>query len=390
VGTNRYKKNLGKGTDAVVFKEFFSFMKPILKGRNVSEQMRELVSMITIFDADIDPSQTHKPSILKAYANGSRDLSEDYAREIISVMDYRNFIESVKSNDDAVITKLAEAFSSIDASITESNIGTRAADIFVDILYDAAGEGRKNGQKKSSNAPSRMYHLKYKYGERLLIESRGTCPNKACGKPLSIKNHNQTEADYLITVIDGNNQADDYSNLIALCPECSRTYSLNPSEDDIARMYEIKWMLTDRENGDLPLVFLNIEEGIEEVLECLCDVDYRSLVKLNYEPKEVQDKIYSRDYLLLKKNIENVTSYYPFVKDKFITLEKEQRLNYEMLAMQVRQAYLTTIKNTNSQTETYDRLVDWLINKTRKRRDSCEVVISFFVQTCEVFDAASK
>ncbi len=368
------------------FKEFFNLMKPILNGRANANLVRELVSMITSLDSDIDPSESQKDNTLRAYANGSRELSDDYARSIIDCLDYRNFVESINSRDDAIISRLAEDFSSIDASITPENVGEKAADIFVDILHRQAGGGRKG---VSSTISNRRYNLKYKYGERLLIETQGSCPNK-CGKPLYISRNEKSIPSYEVTVIDGNEAIDDYDNLIALCPDCHNLYSLAPNEDDIEEMIEIKNMLKDREFSEKGLSVLSIEKGIENILENLGGVDYSSLPKLNYDAVKVKDKIYKNDFLLIRKNIENVTSYFLFIDEKLKGMEKENKIHYEELSIQVRLAYLEARKIMNGQEQIYESLVDWLVTKTKQRRDSCEIMISYFVQKCEVFDAITK
>src|SRR5690625_7806231 len=106
----------------VEFKEFFNLMKPILNGRANANLVRELVSMITSLDTDIDPSESQKDNTLRAYANGSRELSDDYARSIIEWLDYRKFVESFINRDDAIISRVAVDISSIDASITPEHV----------------------------------------------------------------------------------------------------------------------------------------------------------------------------------------------------------------------------------------------------------------------------
>src|SRR5690625_1269525 len=370
----------------VEFKEFFNLMKPILNGRANANLVRELVSMITSLDSDIDPSESQKDNTLRAYANGSRELSDDYARSIIECLDYRNFVESINSRDDAIITRLTEDFSSVDASITPENVGEKAADIFVDILHRQAGGGRKG---VSSTISNRRYNLKYKYGERLLIEARGVCPNK-CGKPLYISNNGKTTPSYEVAIIDAGNSRGDYENLIALCPECFSMHTLSPSEDYIEELLDIKNMLMDRELGEKSLSVLSIEKGIENILQNLGSVDYRLLPKLNYDAVKVEDKIYKNDFLLIRKNIENVTSYFLFIDEKLKGLAKENRVHYEQLSMQVRMAYIEASKSLVGQAEIYESLVDWLYKKTKQRKESCEIMISYFVQKCEVFDAITK
>lgn len=146
----------------------------------------------------------------------------------------------------------------------------------------------------------------------------------------------------------------------------------------------------DRELGDTSLSVLSIEKGIENILENLGAVDYRNLPRLNYDAVKVEDKTYKNDFLLIRKNIENVTSYFLFIDEKLKGMAKENRIHYEQLSMQVRMAYLEASKTLVGQAEIYESLVDWLHKKTKQRKESCEIMISYFVQKCEVFDAITK
>lgn len=381
-----HKKLNRKEMKIVEFKDFFNLMKPMLKGRANATLVRELVSMITSLDSNIDPSRSQSDNTLKAYANGNRELSDEYARSILDCLDYRNFIESINSRDDALIGKFAESFAKIDSAVTEDNVGEKAADAFLKILYERAGD---NSSQDLSIGNIKKHKLKYYYGERLLIEAKGSCPNK-CGKPLYISSNRKTTPSYEIAIIDADNSMEDYENLIALCPECFSLHTLSPNEDDVEELLDIKNMLMDRELGDTSLSVLSIEKGIENILENLGAVDYRNLPRLNYDAVKVEDKIYKNDFLLIRKNIENVTSYFLFIDEKLKGMAKENRIHYEQLSMQVRMAYLEASKTLVGQAEIYESLVDWLHKKTKQRKESCEIMISYFVQKCEVFDAITK
>ena len=43
-----------------------------------------------------------------------------------------------------------------------------------------------------------------------------------------------------------------------------------------------------------------------------------------------------------------------------------------------------------SQNEIFEKMVDWLQDATHEDRGSCGVIISYFIQKCEVFDAITE
>ena len=368
------------------FKDFFNLMKPVLgKERANSKLVRNLVAMITKTDGNVDPSQDQSDDTLKSYANGKRPLSPEYARGIIAEIEFQNFVDSVNSNDEVVIEILSDNFKKYDSSVTPDIVGTIAGKLFLDILYKAAGE---NTDIQKSIMPSK-YYLRHRYGNQLLVENKGSCPFKGCGKPLVLSNNELTQA-YFDVVMINNDDGEQIDNLIALCPECAGKYLLSHTEEDQEELYDLKVTLHDLLVARKSLTDIKIEESISEILEIICSTDPNEITNLSYEPKSVRDKIYKKNYLLVRNNISNVTQYYPFIETQFKSFSREKKMNYERLSMQIRTAYLTATEKTSLQDEIYTSLVEWLMDITKKSRVSCEIIISFFVQKCEVFDAPSK
>lgn len=368
------------------FKDFFNLMKPVLgKERANSKLVRNLVAMITKTDGNVDPSQDQSDDTLKSYANGKRPLSPEYARGIIAEIEFQNFTDSVNSNDENVIEKLSGTFKQYDSTVTPDTVGTVAGKFFLDILYKAAGEN-VNAQK--SLTPSK-YYLRHRYGNQLLVENKGCCPYKGCGKPLILSSNQSTQAYFDVIMIDSYD-GEQTDNLIALCPECAEKYVLSHTEEEQSELYDVKVSMQELLFARKSLTDIKVEESVSEVLEILCTTDPNEITKLNYEPQSVRDKIYKKNYLLVRNNVSNVTQYYPFMESQFKSFSREKKMNYDKLSMQIRLAYLTAIEKTSVQDEIYNSLVEWLMGITKNPREACEIVISFFVQKCEVFDASSK
>lgn len=367
------------------FKTFFNLMKPILgKERANSKLVRNLVSMITKTDGHFDPAKDQSDDTLKSYASGKRSLSPEYARGIIAEVDFQNFIDSVYSNDEIIVEKLSDSFKAYDSAVTPETVGTIAGNIFLEILYKIAGD---DVEAQKSISPSK-YYLRHRYGNQLLVENKGCCPYKGCGKPLILSSNRATQAYFDVVMID-DNDGEQSDNLISLCPECAQKYLLSHTEEDQNELCDIKDSMKELLMAQKSLSDIKIEEAISEVLEVLCITDPNEIAQLNYEPQSVRDKIYKKNYLLVRNNVSNVTQYYPFIEAQFKSLSREKKLNYDKLSMQIRMAYLTVTENTSVQNEIYNSLVEWLMGITKNPREACEIVISFFVQKCEVFDVAT-
>ena len=65
-------------------------------------------------------------------------------------------------------------------------------------------------------------------------------------------------------------------------------------------------------------------------------------------------------------------------------------LRYKPFCLQVRMTYINLSDMGLSQDKIFEKMVDWLQDATHEDRNSCEVIISYFIQKCEVFDAITE
>ena len=86
-------------------------------------------------------------------------------------------------------------------------------------------------------------------------------------------------------------------------------------------------------------------------------------------------------------------AYYHFVRKHLSELD-DAGSNFKIIANQVQNYYLKLARSKGkSQSDIYYDIVDWIMHKLSLSNDyriACEIVVSFFVQNCEVFDEISK
>jgi hypothetical protein len=224
---------------------------------------------------------------------------------------------------------------------------------------------------------------------RLIIETNGRCPNDNCSESLFIKKSDKSAGRYKVTRIKADG-ADVFDNQIALCPKCHDNYSLSPTDDEVARMKEIKTALLREATALEVAADIKIEEEIGDLLTLISTVSDDELIPLNYNPVKVKQKIPKENKLLLRRTVSNVTTYFNYVKEMFQQLGKEGRLRFDTVATQVKQCYLKERDAGLSHEEIYNALLEWLKTMTNGSHDACDVVISYFVQNCEVFDEITE
>ena len=103
------------------------------------------------------------------------------------------------------------------------------------------------------------------------------------------------------------------------------------------------------------------------------------------DPKFVEKKIdKNTEKPLFKKVQNNVMDYFFDIKIMFIEEQETKDLVYEQVRKKIKYQYKHA--KGDSQHEVFENLVNWLMAEVQSSdREACEAVISYFVQSCEVF-----
>lgn len=169
------------------------------------------------------------------------------------------------------------------------------------------------------------------------------------------------------------------------------TYSLE--EDNISFYFTEIWFKylqncknkVQHRNKNKPIAIdpLDIDKRIKKVIDAFkyIDEDKTSFT----DAKMVKEKVDKKQNLHLFKKIENnVMDYYSEIRTLFIEEQESNDLVYEQVCRKIRNKYLA-LKN-KSANEIFNELVDLLMRDTNSTdREACEAVVSYFVQSCEVF-----
>lgn len=131
-----------------------------------------------------------------------------------------------------------------------------------------------------------------------------------------------------------------------------------------------------------------IERGIQKVVEALGKSKPTDFEELTYTPVTVGEKInFNKHYFLYNEVLASVTKYYTFVEKMMQEQAKKKEFDDELLRAQIKALY----KKLAARKCTPEDIFVWLSEKLQKQTKQdyryCVIVISYFVQSCEVFDA---
>lgn len=180
----------------------------------------------------------------------------------------------------------------------------------------------------------------------------------------------------------------DMNNVIALCPNCHDTCDTSKTVDEYRELVQIKKRLVERTNIRNAYKSFDVENEIKLVLNKLSSITSDGeLPELSLKTLQIDEKAdRTLPYILKKQIVDDVTSYFLYLKNNFVELDKDYFNKFYTIAAQVKAFYNKCLQTNRNQQAIYKALVEWLNNKTGYISErACEIIIAFFVQNCEVF-----
>ena len=213
----------------------------------------------------------------------------------------------------------------------------------------------------------------------LLTETGGKC--QKCGRPLGIKKEGN-DVNYAKVV--HLSETDD----VILCVDCEREMQ-NASEDDKLALLSDKHYLENLTAARNATSLYTLQNQIEDVLREVNLMDVTDDTRLKIEPVKVEKKVTEKR--LKERVLFDVTQLYEGVNNALDRLAGENKLNVDKFAKSIKRMYEDASESLPSQSAIYNLLVETLFEKTgRKYKEACEIIISYFVQRCEVFDEIAE
>lgn len=383
------------------FQKFAQTLAAYFQGEKSPEKFtREMFDHIYANLEDDNPLDDVSERSYRGYFYGENDITA-LAKKIAKELDTVLFPPFVETEYDETIEDICKVFKDECPDINSENYGKKLGERLKEIIIQAATPKRK--RKKSPLAVikadedskeiavlSSTSPLKEKYGVLLIAEEGSVCPCDGCSKPLFMNVNGHLGLNFDVTVIDPQQPENNTNNLMAMCPECCARYSIGRTPETMHRLQEIKNHLIDLTDARELVATQKIEEGVRRVLEKIPTISKPKDVDLNYDPVALRQKIEAENLLLYVRTQAQVNIYFNAVHEIFQQLSKEGKLRFKPFCNQVKITYLNLKDKGYDQQQIFDKMVDWLQTSTNEERGSCEVIISYFIQKCEVFDVITE
>ncbi len=375
------------------FKTLFPILKKYMAdGDDVPTFFRELMATITTvteeeWGTSKDPSTKLSDETIRSYTK--RKLPKKLASTIVYRLTPDRLTKRIKRMKSATRELFAADLKAYDASITADNVGEKVTALLVEIIQLSAGLAPKNEltlQQQTRLAAD----LKSRYGDYLFGETSGYCPFPGCGRELEITATGRAQRVYEVGLIDRSKNAEP-GNLLAMCPQCHTTYLLDSNNKLTKELLDVKRMLSTHRQSVHLLDDLPLEKGIIGVIGKISKLGEKDLEGASLDPKEIKQKLSpARDaaiYILVNGY---VSAYFVKIREIMTNLDKRGEIAYDEMQDQIHAMYRRLSKASKSRMEIFNEIVGKIHRITLQDEVYCQIVVSYFIQSCEVFDAITE
>lgn len=366
---NKYFNNAGNRQD------FMAFLMHAIMSGPITDEEKHLETQDEFYPFATKKS---KSSAYKAYSG--KQFPVDVAERAVTHFrpdELKGFINQLDTKD-----LLAKDMTSIGLPCIKQNVADKICDYIYTYLDSVANGRNVSVAIVSASTAISLNPVNTEYISELLNETGNKCPK--CGSFLYVKANGRTQPFYeVVRIYDGD--GDDYDNLIVLCPACKAKYSL-ATDENRDELFTLKMDLASILRVNEMMASWDVVDGIEKVIKAIPNIPSENLIDLRYDPVAVKEKIDTKAHFALYRKVASYVSvYYPDVESIFQAQVRENNFKYESFCYQVKSRYLAFYDEGLEPEKIFDSLVQWLMDSTHGDRTYCEIVISFFVQKCEVF-----
>lgn len=180
-----------------------------------------------------------------------------------------------------------------------------------------------------------------------------------------------------------------FENLIALCVKCHTELDKLRTAEEYRDLVALKKALLQRTQQQEIQQQYHLQADIQHVINGLDSITAPLAgAALSYDAKKIDEKLDEMMPLPTKNKIKhNVSDYYQYVRTRFEDLERESPNLSELVSSQVKAFYVQQKTLGFSQHVIFKNVVAWFMEKTKPETiEAAEIVASYFVQNCEVFE----
>lgn len=282
-------------------------------------------------------------------------------------------IETLKNEINGyLVDELVVTFGYYEKKISSNNYPEKIASMLKQILLDNSALFRSAQLEGTMTLRSHLFE-----------EDEGLCPN--CGKQITL----DSSKDNAIVAIglDGLSPRKPEAT-IGLCRNCAELLRNNKLKKDLS---SIKGSLEKRSLIKKQTCDIYFDDKLSDAVKKLLKKGEFSSVQISMKSLKINQKIdIKEEFSLYNKIRMNVVIYFTRLYKLFRSLDGDEQRSYDVLSSSIKTASIIAEQKTNNKEDVFNFLVDQISSMTNCEKSIAEIIVSYFVQSCEVFHEISK
>lgn len=369
------------------FSEFICLFEPYFKQKkSYHDFLIDFIDLI-IDDEKIDenPFDEIDNSFARKIIKGEASFPVDNAKFLINVGNFNKikFEDAIFEIPEQEKIKIVEGLNRTGIQTTLKTFEQTVSELFYEIISDIAS-GKKQ-EKVSLNTNSGQKDLEQKYGLSLLQECNSLCPLPECSKPLYVKKDEEKQPYFQIIQINPQKPYDRLYNLLAVCPKCAAKLNIQKTEHDILRLAEIKQRMQKNEEISELSAEEKIGQDITSLIEKITNAESAELSELNYSPIELKKKFLPSEHQLEDEIKPRVVKYFNFINELLKQKVEKENFNETKFRKAVKHIYENLEAEEFEKTQIFEAISERFYNMSKNSHIACQILASYFVQSCEIF-----
>ncbi len=238
----------------------------------------------------------------------------------------------------------------------------------------------------------------------LLCEVQGNCPLcnrnllvKKTGKnvrvfdvahiyPLNATTHEKNILRGEETLSD---EVDCEENFITLCKECHKIYDTQKTVEEYRQLVAIKKAINRvkelSQTWDKQTLHKDVSLVVDSITK-LSDEKIKNTTLSFNALKLTEKKDDSLGILNEIKISQYIINFFVPIKESLKKLEREEKAKSTFICSQVKSYYILLLMKEFNQSDTFEHMCEWFMTNTGiTERAKAEVLVSYFIQNCEIF-----
>ena len=268
-----------------------------------------------------------------------------------------------------------------------ANVSEAICDYLKFMIWSMAGAETELITIASQNpAISQSTECNESYGAFLASEANNNCLFPGCTNKLYIRAGGHIRNNYDVIILNENQSNDDPDNMMALCPECAMKYRYSVTPEIWEKLMDAKLKAQDIAEAEDLLARDDVVNGLQSIIDMIPQIPLEGLADLSFNPKTIKEKMDGTDLSLTRKIVNKAAQYYKILDEQFKNTDMVNTFDYERFGQQIKYKYVDLDNlGTLSQTMIFELLAQWLSQATGGEKTHSEIVVSYYVQRCEVF-----